>query len=1271
MKYMKKRNIISHCPRRLLLAGALALGALHSTAQDSKPTLFLISNSHLDTQWNWDVKTTINDYMHKTMTENMALMDKYPAFALNYEGAIKYMWMKEYYPTEFEKLRSYVSSGRWHVSGMSVDANDVMVSSAESILHSMLYANRFYQQEFGVRGGYDIMLPDCFGFSYALPTLARHAGIRGFHTAKLAWGAASYDRLAPFGVWQGVDGSQIYAIYKPGAYDSHEEFNKDMTTDQKTLESAKSNAAAYGVPAVFRYVGPRSDHGGGLQDKAGSTGENTPYWLNLSAQKQDGDLRVVLATPDQCFDYLDSLRNERFQVWDGELPMRSHGVGSYTSWGLLKRWNRKTELLADAAEKASALSHWLGARAYPAQQLRDAWVRMLWQQHHDGITGTSTLAANDISYNEYYLANKQFAQELRASVGATTALMDTQTEGQPMVVYNPLSQERTDVVEAEMECNTRPDGLRVLGPDGREVLSQVLSYDPKAHRLRFLFAATVPSLGCAVYDIRLGEPSQLTSALTADASTRQMNNGRYRVIVSSQGDVGQVYDLQNKRAVLNTVHQQMIYDHEDTWPAWEVSYTDVCRAPSATLGSGAQVTLVEDGPLRKSFRVERSQAGSTFVQYIRMTALSDRIDCVNEVDWQTQERMLKVQFPFPFSTSQDTYDISLGTITRGIRNADCYEVQGHQWADHTAASGLYGVSILNDCKYGWDKPDARTLRLTLLHTPSCGGYKHQANMDMGPNQFTYAILPHDGGWNQLTQTEAARLNQPLMAFTAPAHPGTLGRTVSLAAVSTDSVSIKALKRAEDSDELIVRLYEWTGSELHDVRVTFPAPIEHAREVNALEEEVGSAAFHDSTLTFSMSRYQPRTFAVRLKSPALQPDTTALRGTPMNLPYNIDVMSYDRSRGNAATIIPYAYPAEQVPDTLLSGGVTFVMGDRKDGARNAVRCSGQDITLKPGAGESKLCLLMASGTEQGSTARVVVGNDTTTLQVPFYTGRVGQPLTCTSLEAHYTPDNVALDISHAHSVNGKSNVAMQHMMAYRYCVPLPQGASSVRILSSDARLLLLAATTSSSPMDDLQDATPITTEIDYRELGSARADAQDGRLIPRTVSCSHQNGSKESAAMANDQDTGTKWCVTSGQSQTPWLEYTFDRPMVITRWMMLGAAAENGNYVPRAFTLQYQDESGTWVDADAVTGNALNKCLRPVSAITTQAVRLQMVQGEQEGYTTRIYEFAVYGHPKDETAIGSVTAGHKPTGRIYDLQGRQVLNPTRGIYIRDGKKVLMK
>ena len=150
-------------------------------AQDEK-TFFLISNTHLDTQWNWDVRTTIKEYVKNTLVDNMALMDKYPSFRLNYEGAIKYMWMKEYYPQEFEQLKQYVQSGQWHVSGMSIDASDVMMSSAESILHSMLYANRFYMKEFGVRGGYDVMLPDCFGFSYALPSLMRHAGQKGFHS---------------------------------------------------------------------------------------------------------------------------------------------------------------------------------------------------------------------------------------------------------------------------------------------------------------------------------------------------------------------------------------------------------------------------------------------------------------------------------------------------------------------------------------------------------------------------------------------------------------------------------------------------------------------------------------------------------------------------------------------------------------------------------------------------------------------------------------------------------------------------------------------------------------------------------------------------------------------------------------------------------------------------------------------------------------------------------------------------------------------------------
>ena len=157
----------------------------------------------------------------------------------------------------------------------------------------------------------------------------------GFHTAKLAWGSAIYDALPPFGIWQGVDGSQIFAIYKPHPYDAHEEYNADMANDPEMERIISENYEKYGVATEIRYVGPRSDHGGGLQDRPGSNGENTPYWLDYSV-KSEGPVKVRLATPDEIFDYLAENRNDKYMIHNDELPMRVHGVGSYTSQAGLK-----------------------------------------------------------------------------------------------------------------------------------------------------------------------------------------------------------------------------------------------------------------------------------------------------------------------------------------------------------------------------------------------------------------------------------------------------------------------------------------------------------------------------------------------------------------------------------------------------------------------------------------------------------------------------------------------------------------------------------------------------------------------------------------------------------------------------------------------------------------------------------------------------------------------------------------------------------------------
>ena len=1272
--------------RKLAVSLLLCLSAL-CQAEDDK-TFFLISNTHLDTQWNWDVKTTISQYVKNTLVDNMKLMDKYPDFRLNYEGAIKYMWMKEYYPTEFEQLKGYVQSGQWHVSGMSVDASDVMMSSAESILHSMLYANRFYRKEFGVRGGYDVMLPDCFGFSYALPSLMHHAGQKGFHTAKLGWGAASYDKLPHFGVWQGVDGSKVYAIYKPGAYDVHEDWNKDLTNDSEILGKINTNISESGVPVAVKYVGPRGDRGGALQDNPSKDGENTPYWLTYNATKQEGAIKVRLASPDDFFSYMEEHDNGQYKVWNSELPMRTHGVGSYTSWGALKLWNRKNELLADAAEKASSLAMWLGVRTYPSDKLRDAWVRTLWQQHHDGLTGTSILAANDYSYNEYYIANRAFAQELQTSAGAVIQMMDTETEGTPIVVYNPLSHERQDIVEGSVYCPTGQNAVRVLDPDGNEVLSQVTGYDQSTNHLHFIFAATVPSLGYAIYEARVGERSELTSDLSAEesGSTRKMSNGRYRVSVNSNGDINNLYDLTNSRTLISTpIRQQLIYDHEDTWPAWEVSYTDVCRSPSSYVSKNVEMEFVEDGPLRKTLRVKRQQEGSTFVQYIRMNAVNDRVECLNEVDWQTYERMLKVNFAFPASlrNANTTYDISLGTISRGVRTSDEYEVCGHQWADQSATSGRFGVSILSDCKYGWDKPSDTSLRLTLLRTPSCKNYDHQANMDLGPNRFTYALLPHEGGWSEYTQMQAGQLNQPLIAFVASKHGGTLGRRMAFASLSTNKVAVKALKKAEDTDELIVRVYEWTGSDQEDVRLSFPAPIVSAREVNGIEEELGEARTEDNALVFNINHYQPKTFAIRLQTP--QPP---LGGEPsstqssVNVPYNIDLMSFDAARGNALSTYTYAYPAELIPDTLVADGIPFVMGSREKDAKNVLRLNSrtQAIALDRQPGENKLYLLLASPSEKGSQVTVVAGDEETVLDVPCFTGRAAEPPSCTTLTENYRRQDIVFASSHAHKVSDKSNQTMQMLYIYKYGIALPDGVNEVTVSSSDLKTFLFAATTSASKADDIVPFAPLTTEIET----SSSADGQwsmDGRLVPRSVSASHQISTNEAARFANDQDPTTKWCVGSNQSQTPWLQYIMQDTVIVNRWMVLGAARESGGYVAKSFKLQYLAGDGTWVDADFVEGNQMNKVVRTLSQpVTTTRVRLQMIQGEQDAYTTRIYEFAVFGYIKGEDPVGIETIENEQltidNWGTYDLNGREIDNGKwlngrlpYGVYIRGGRKIL--
>ena len=317
---------------------------------------------------------------------------------------------------------------------------------------------------------------------------------------------------------------------------------------------------------------------------------------------------------------------------------------------------------------------------------------------------------------------------------------------------------------------------------------------------------------------------------------------------------------------------------------------------------------------------------------------------------------------------------------------------------------------------------------------------------------------------------------------------------------------------------------------------------------------------------------------------------------------------------------------------------------------------------------KLYLLLASASEKGAQVTISAGEEEFVLDVPYFSGRAAEPPSCTSLTENYRRENIVFASSHAHKVSDKSNQTMQMLYIYKYGIALPEGVSEVTLNSSDRKTFLFAATTSASQTDDIEPFAPLTTEIET-QIGSAQ---WDDRLVPRSVSASHQVNNNEAARYANDQDPTTKWCATSSQSQTPWLQYIMKDTVVIDRWMVLGAARESGGYVAKSFKLQYQADDGTWVDADVVEDNQVNKVMRTLKQpLTTTRVRLQMIQGEQNAYTTRIYEFAVYGYLKSEGPVGVSPLGEtEEEGAWYNLSGQQISTPyQRGIYIRNGVKVL--
>ncbi|RPJ66862.1 MAG: alpha-mannosidase, partial [Acidobacteria bacterium] len=901
------------------LAGVVA--RTQEPAASQKPTLYLVSNSHLDTQWNWTVQDTIRALVPPTFFDNFKLFERFPSYTFNYEGAIHYMWFKEYFPEAWPTLQRYVANGRWRLAGSWVNAADTHVPSPESLMRQALYGKRFYRQEFG-QVSQDIYLPDCFGFGFALPSIGAHSGLTAFSTQKLSWGAA---RPAPFAVgrWTGVDGSSLVASLRGGDYTTR--LRSDVSVDPKwTADLVDVGGRKIG----FRYFG--------VGDVGGAPDEESVQWMERATANKGGTVQVRNTSADQLARDLTGAERAALPEYTGELLLKTHGVGCYTSQAAMKTWNRRNEQLADAAERAAVAAEWLGGPAYPRERLRAAWIRFLWHQFHDDLTGTSLPQAYRFSWNDELLSLNQFASILHGSVASVGSGMDTRPlqAGVPLVVYNPLAMTRRDPVEATVTFRgAAPATVRVVdAATGQEVPAQVLS--TTASTARVLFLPEMPGVGFKVFELRPGTSGAAGRSLKV--SPTSLENSRYAVTIDGNGDVSSIVDKEAGSELLQAPVRLAMFDNPSpSWPAWEILWESLSVPPREYV-DGPVVRIVERGPARVAVEIRRAARGSTFVQRVRLAEGGDRVEFEHDIDWRTPGTLLKASFPFKAANPTATYDLGLGTVDRPNSTASTYEVPGQQWADVTDGSGRFGAAVLNDAKYGWDKPSDHEVRLTLIHTPMPkNSFVYQSSNDIGRHRFTYAIAGHAGGWREgRVPSRAARLNQPVVAFQGDPHTGPLGRSLSLLDVSDGSgqVAVRALKKAEDSDDIVVRVQELYGQPVERLQIGLPAGIAAARELNAAEEPVGPATVSGGRLVTSLRPYQPRTFA-------LTPGTSSSRvpgasSAAVDLPYDLDGFSPDSAPGDGdfdgrgVTL-----PAELLPAGLDINGSGFRFGPTGAGAPN--------------------------------------------------------------------------------------------------------------------------------------------------------------------------------------------------------------------------------------------------------------------------------------------------------------------------------------------------
>ena len=804
-----------------------------------------VGHTHIDVAWWWTVAQT-REKVGRSFSTVLKLMDQYPEYIFMSSQPQLYKFIKEDYPDIYEKIKEKVKEGVWEPEGAMWLEADCNVTSGESLIRQILHGKRFFKEEFNVENEV-LWLPDVFGYSAALPQILKKSNVNYFMTTKIAWNQFNKMPYDTF-MWKGIDGTEILTHFITTT-DPNQDKKCHFTTYNGILHPGSIKGAwdRYqqkeindDVLVCYGY----GDGGGGVSYEMLETGRRM-------AKGIPGMPKVKLGNSLDYFKRLEKKveGNKRLPRWVGELYLEYHR-GTYTSMARNKRDNRISEQLYESTEKVNSLAMLLG-KEYPAENINKNWENILLNQFHDILPGTSIKKVYDVT-DEDYKRIIGSGKEMLAD-GINYIAENISLKNKSVVVFNTLGFDRDDIVEFEVPSDINMPAVL----DGNEEIECQLIDDGKA----IFFAKGIPANGHKAFEIIEATKSSSTN-LTIEKN--YIENKFFDIKINEEGNITSIIDKKSNREVLKEGQTanvlQAFEDKPMDYDNWDI---DIYYDEKMWLVNDVQhIEVIERGNVRSTLEIKRKFQDSTIIQKVYIYNDIPRIDFDTNIDWKESQVLLKAAFPVDINSNEATYEIQYGNVKRPThRNTSWdearFEVCGHKWVD--LSEGNYGVSLMNNSKYGHDILDG-VMRLTLLKS----GILPNTTSDQEVHNFIYSIYPHTGDYKDAgTVKMAYNLNVPLYSKVEEAHEGSLESKSSLVKVDKDNVIIEVIKKAEDSDELVIRMYECHNMRTN-VTLEMISEIESVKECNLMETDISELSKDGNKVSFEMKPFEILTLKVKLK-----------------------------------------------------------------------------------------------------------------------------------------------------------------------------------------------------------------------------------------------------------------------------------------------------------------------------------------------------------------------------------------------------------------------